>query len=227
VSRRRTLSLLPLLLGMVAPPSLAATSGKPPFMKFLQALPPDPEVTPCSDAECMPYEGKLPDALLRLWREVGRGSFGGGLFFLVDPAAWQQTLSDWLLGRTEDRYLIGRSAFGDLFYYRDLGTETIAGSETKIEDVSRIDPHRPRAEVCAWSLTGFFDAYLCAAEARAEALRKPLFEAAVKRLGRPTDDDGFYFVPALVLGGSDAPEHVEKGDIMVHLLLLFRLNSKR
>ncbi len=156
---------------------------------------------------------------------LGATLFGDGLFFLVDPAAWQQTLSDWLLGPIEERYPIGRSAFGDLFDYRDLGTETIAGSETKIEDVSRSDPHRPRAEVCAWSLKGFFDDYLGTAEA--EALRKPLFEAAVKRLGRPSGNDGFYFVPALVLGGSDAPEHVEQGDVMVHLLLLFQLNSKR
>lgn len=182
-------------------------------MKFLKALPPDPQVTPCSDAQSRACERKLPDGLLRLWREVGRGSFGDGLFFLVDPAAWQQTLSDWLLGRIEERYLTGRSAFGDLFDYRDLGTEAIAASETKSEDVSRIDPHRPRAEVCAWSRKGFFDDYLGAAEAEAEAeaVRKPLFEAAVKRLGRPTANDGFYFVPALVLGGSDAPEHVEQG----------------
>jgi hypothetical protein len=217
--------------GIVAAPRLSRRQHffcKGHFMKFLETLPPDPEIKRCSDVECKAYEGALPEALLRLWREVGRGSFAGGLLFRVDPAAWEENLADWLLGNTEGRYAIARSAFGDIFYYRDLGTHMVDGRAMKVEDVSRIDPHRPEAdvEVCAWSLDAFFERYLCDAKVQAEALRKSLFEAAVKRLGRPTGNDGFYFAPALALGGRNAPEYVEKGDILEHLAFLVGLHAE-
>lgn len=227
MTRRSWLAMAASLFGVGAARSAVGSTvaALPGFEKFLSHFPPDPEVRACSEAECHAYAGKLPDALLRLWREVGRGSYGGGLLFLTDPAAWEETLSAWLLGNIEGRYLIARSAFGDLFYYRDKGLHEVGGETIRVEDVSRLDPHRPHAEVCAWSLEAFFDDYLCTPEAPAEALRKPLFDAAVARLGRPTGDDGFFFVPALVLGGSGSAKSIDKGNMMVHLHILVQMHQ--
>jgi len=228
MTRRTILAWLGALFGVFSArpgSSPAAEAPLPPFEKFRRAYPPDPEVRPCTEAECQAFAGKLPEPLLRFWREVGRGSFGGGLLVLTDPGAWQDTLSAWLRGNIAGRTLIARSGFGDLFYYRDKGMQEIDGVQTRVEDVSRLDPHQPEVEVCAWSLGEFFDDYLCDPDTQETALRKPLFAAAVKRLGRPQGDDGFFFVPALALGGSAAPEHIDRGDLRVHLQILVQLHQ--
>lgn len=218
-----------LLSGLALPWPSLALPGKgqavPPFPKFLERFPPSGAVKPVPAVECRKYEGKLPASLLALWEHVGRGPFGGGLVVLVDPAAWHSTLEKWLVGGADDRWVIARSAFGDLFYYRDRGTHVVGGQAEKIEDVSRLDPHLGKLDVCSWSLKGFFEQYLTSPQDAAQALRPTLFEAAVKRLGLPAGDEGFYFVPALKAGGSAKEASVQKGDLRVHLDLLRQLQD--
>jgi len=227
MTRRSVITMLAALFGgRAAPVSAAGTADADPVLgPFLAAFPPDPDVKPCDEASCRAYAGKLPDALLRLWREVGRGSYAGGLLVITDPAHWEPTLSAWLRGNIQDRYLIARSAFGDLFYYRDKGMHEVGGVSMKVEDVSRIDPHNPHSDVCAWSMEAFLDEYLSAPETQEAALRKPLFEAAVARLGRPKGDNGFFFEPALALGGAADSAHVGTGDLIVHLDILVQLHQ--
>lgn len=39
--------------------------------------------------EAQRYTGRLPDALLRFWREHGRGTYKGGSYWICDPAPYQ------------------------------------------------------------------------------------------------------------------------------------------
>jgi hypothetical protein len=39
--------------------------------------------------EAQRYTGRLPDALLRFWREHGRGTYKGGSYWICDPALYQ------------------------------------------------------------------------------------------------------------------------------------------
>lgn len=227
MTRRSVITMLAALFGSGAAPAATARAAEadPGLDVFLKAFPPDADVNPCDEATCQAYAGKLPDILLRLWREVGLGSYAGGLLVITDPAHWEPTLSAWLRGNIQDRYTIARSAFGDLFYYRDKGMHEVGGVPMKIEDVSRIDPHNPHSDVCAWSLEAFLGEYLLEPETPEAALRKPLFDAAVARLGRPKGDNGFFFVPALALGGPADIAHVGTGDLIVHLHILVQMHQ--
>lgn len=233
MTRRRVISwfsaLLAGWLGTRAKPGaatpVASEAGSAAFAGFLRAYPRDSSVRPCTEEQCAAWRGKLPDALIRFWREVGRGSFGGGIITLVDPRQWHAELDGWLLGQTEGRAVIARSAFGDLFYYRDLGMQLIGGAQAHAEDISRLDPHGSAGtvEVCAWGIEEFFESYLCTAESADAALRKRLYTAAVRRLGQAIGDQGFYFVPALRLGGNERAESIDKGDLHVQLDILLQL----
>ena len=42
------------------------------------------------------YRGRLPDALLGYWRDLGFSRYKGGLFWIVDPEKYQNLLSNWI-----------------------------------------------------------------------------------------------------------------------------------
>jgi hypothetical protein len=91
------------------------------FEYFLEKMGPafDAERVPPSSFEH--YRGKLPDQLLKYWKEYGWCGYADGLFWTVDPHAYEPALEAWI-GNTpfmeQDAYhVIARSAFGDLYFW--------------------------------------------------------------------------------------------------------------
>lgn len=182
--------------------------------KFLKTFEPGQTVIPPAETIAL-YEKILPAPLIALWREKGWGKYGGGLIELVDPSAFQDTLERWL-GRKAPNYVpIAIGAFGQLFYYRKL-TEND-------EDVCMLDPHYRSIINCSWSLSGFFDNYLCDEEVRHDILDEKLFSAAIMKHGPLSTNEIFFFSPALALGGAKEEKYIDKGNCQVHLEILFQL----
>ncbi|WP_407570951.1 T6SS immunity protein Tdi1 domain-containing protein [Deinococcus altitudinis] len=165
------------------------------------------------------FRGVLPESLLRLWAGPGLGWYGDGLIQLVNPLEYLDTLAGWLKRDLSDlsRVPVALTAFGKLVYYRRLGEDT--------EDVSVIDPHRPGggAEVLAWSFDDSFNEVLCDPEVQEDTLDRELAGQAALRLGRLEQNEMFFYVPALMLGGDDDLQSVAKGNAPVHLDLLLQL----
>lgn len=161
------------------------------------------------------FKEQVPDALIELWEECGLGKYGEGLIELIDPDQYRATLRTWLGKETPNYTPIALSAFGDLFYFRKL-TETD-------EDVCILEGHYRAINTCTWSLESFFNSYLTDPGIQDEILRRPLFEAALGKLGPLHAGEAYYFVPALALGGAESEEFLEKGNAAVHLDLLFQL----
>jgi hypothetical protein len=235
ISRRGALASIAALIGGLSSANKSwgapsKQSGKimehNPFEHFTKTFPPGADLKPCSATEAAKYQGKLPQSLTQFWQSAGRGPFGGGIIFIVDPAAYQGTLSDWLRGQTESRYIIARSAFGDIFYYRDRGMHKVGEKNLRVEDISVIDPHTMKVDVCSWDINSFFETYLCQPDTIEHTLRKTMFDAAVKRLGPLHGDEGYYYEPALALGGTESVDHLGKGNIQVHLSILLKLHTK-
>lgn len=181
---------------------------------FLDTFP-KAEVRPPKAGAVEKYRGLLPDSLLELWENVGWGKYGAGMIEIVDPEDYEATLELWL-GKKKDNYVpVAISAFGELFYYRKL-TETD-------EDVCMLDPHFRRVETCVWSLNGYFNDFLTDGEIIDDVLRKELFEAGKTKKEALAAGEIYFFSPALILGGAEAPEHLDKGNAAVHLHLLFEM----
>lgn len=80
------------------------------------------------------FQNKLPSRLLKYWKEYGFTGFSDGLFWIVNPNNYQDTLNKWLqktpLAERESYYVIARSAFGELYIWGD-----------KSRSVTILNPH--------------------------------------------------------------------------------------
>ncbi len=184
--------------------------------KFLAVYRPEPAAA-IEPAQLAYYQTLLPAAVLALWQAQGFCQFNGGLLRLVNPELYRPALTQWLGGERPHYVPLALSAFGDLFYYRQL-TETEA-------DVCLLDPHYRRVATCAWSLTDFFDEYLLDAGVRKDVLRESLVTEAHEALGALAPNELFCFTPALALGGAEKLPYLTKGDAPTHLHLLFGLTQ--
>ncbi len=159
----------------------------------------------------------LPPEIVYLWTEYGFGDYGDGLIKVVDPRDYMDSLYSWLGSQDFHKIPIMVSAFGDIFYYRKL--------ENDENDVSLLDIHYRRIDVCTYSYEEFFEKYISDPEIKEKVLRKNLFDQAVEKLGSLKYNEAFFFVPALVLGGGEDIKYVSKGDAYTHQHLLLELGK--
>jgi hypothetical protein len=177
----------------------------------------DSSVEPAPSALVEAYRGVLPDELLELWTRVGLGRYGDGLIQLVNPDEYKPVLYGWLMLATPnpDRIPIAISAFGKLFYYRKLAEGA--------EDVAFIDPHWRSTDVVNWSLEDFFNDSMCDEEIIEDVLQSELFTECVAKYGALAENEIYFYVPALALGGSEDVNSMDKGSALVHLELLLQM----
>jgi len=164
------------------------------------------------------YQAYLPEALLELWQNHGFGFYGNGLLQIINPELYQDVLWSWLMKDQPDmaRLPIAISAFGLVFYYRVL-------SEEGDEDISFIDPHNSDIGVTAWSLTDFFNDWICDDEIIEQFLEKSALAKAQTQYGKLTDNQMYCYLPALRLGGRASDLNLDKGDAATHLDFLYQL----
>ena len=164
------------------------------------------------------YQAYLPEALLELWQNHGFGFYGNGLLQIINPELYQDVLWSWLMKDQPDmtRLPIAISAFGLVFYYRLL-------SDDGDEDVSFIDPHNSDIGVTAWSLTDFFNDWICDDEIIEQFLEKSALVKAQTQYGKLAENQMYCYLPALRLGGRASDLNLDKGDAATHLDFLYQL----
>ena len=160
----------------------------------------------------------LPNEIIKIWEEYGFGKYGDGLIKIVNPRDYMNSLYAWL-GRIDyTKIPIIVTAFGDIFYYRNL--------EDDKNDVSLLDIHNRKITVCSYSYQEFLEEFIVDKKVIKNILRIDLYKKAIKKLGKLNYKDIFFFVPALVLGGREDIKYIDKGNGVVHQLILFELGSK-
>ncbi|MCK1790081.1 GAD-like domain-containing protein [Pseudomonas violetae] len=166
------------------------------------------------------YKGKVPNLLLQYWAEHGWCGYGEGIFWIVNPQEYEGVVASWLEGTEfEERdtyHLIARSAFGDLYLW---GEKT--GFSLKIDTcIARcvVEDYAITADDMDQELKNF----LLSAEIEYNDF-DDLFQPAKKKLGVLRHDEMYGFVPALMLGGPETLDHLEKLDAVVHLTILSQI----
>ncbi|PNB73902.1 glutamyl-tRNA amidotransferase [Pseudomonas sp. GW456-E7] len=192
------------------------------FSIFLETFgrPVDRQEVPVSSIER--YRGKLPNQLLEYWAEHGWCGYGDGIFWIVNPQEYDEVVAPWLEGtKYEERdayHLIARSAFGDLYLW---GERT--GASLKITSVlSRcvFDDFEITSDEMDRELQNF----LLSTEVEYNDFGD-LFQPAKKKLGTLRHDEMYGFVPALMFGGPDTLDHLEKVKAVEHLILLSQITE--
>lgn len=187
------------------------------LQEFINKFPVDQIENRVSDDIIEKYKAHLPEALLELWKIHGFGFYGNGLIQIINPELYQSVLWDWLMKSEPDmtRLPIAISAFGVIFYYRKLSDED--------EDISFIDAQTSEVDVTVWSMSEFFNDWLCSDEIIDVFLEKTLLEKAQDKYGKLKNNQMYCFLPALRLGGRKDDLNLDKGDAATHLDFLYQL----
>ncbi|MDO7911133.1 GAD-like domain-containing protein [Pseudomonas sp. 22-AL-CL-001] len=188
---------------------------------FIDKMGSPTEYTPVPSATIEYYKKILPERLLNYWQDYGWSAHAEGIFWMVNPAEYDGVVRSWLedteFEKKDNYYVIARTAFGGLYLWgektghalkiesllsrycaQDLGT-----TEVNLDRESQIFFLAPSVEG-----SDFFS----------------LFRRARRKLGLLKSDEMYGFVPALMLGGSEELENLEKVKIIEHLIFLSQLS---
>ncbi|EJM42250.1 hypothetical protein PMI26_03208 [Pseudomonas sp. GM33] len=192
------------------------------FSIFLETFggPVDRQEVPASSIER--YRGKLPNQLLEYWAEHGWCGYGDGIFWIVNPQEYEGVVASWLEGTEFEAcdiyHLIARSAFGDLYLW---GERT--GFSLKITSVlSRVVIKN--LEITSDEMDRELQGFLLSRNVDSNDYGD-LFKPAKKKLGPLRHDEMYGFVPALMFGGPDTLDHLEKVKAVEHLILLSQITE--
>lgn len=150
------------------------------------------------------------------------GRYAGGMLFVTKLGEHDDEMGPWLMGKTDGRRAIGRTAFGDIVVFRDLSGRAkelgLPDPHTAC-DVAMIDIHYKRMTMLADSAKSFLDS-LDDTDWQKAYLRADMYEQAKKRLGDYSDDECFCFRLALAMGGSEDVASVQRANWRVHQEIL-------
>ena len=170
------------------------------------------------------YRGKLPSKLLFYWQHFGFCRFKQGLFWMVNPADYEDELAIWLdeeITRKDNYYVIARSGFGKLYVWGEKTGHAYTITPTRgwvyQEEGDKKDIAEGYADKKLELFFGFSkldhtDIY--------DNNDKPLFKRCIKKFGALDYDEMFGFVPALAISDNASIKNVDKMNIFVHLNLL-------
>ena len=185
------------------------------FSSFTEVFKPACDLQKPTEEELKQFENILPVELLNFWREYGFGNYGNGIIKVINPLDYMGNLYEWLGKEDFSKLPILVTGFGDIFYYRKL-------SEVD-EDISLLNIHYRDIAVCSYSLEDFFKSYIVDEENYSNILKKELFEQAYASKGKLKPNDIYFFVPALISGGGETVESIDKGNANVHQSILLQL----
>jgi len=178
----------------------------------------DPVKVPGSSIEH--YKGKLPNRWLEYWAKHGWCGFGDGLFWIVNPQDYEPVVQSWLAGtalEASDTYhLIARSAFGDLY----LWGEKTGACVTIVSVYARYDIDDPG--IADEQMDEEAEVFLLSQEVEDNDFEN-MFRRAREKFGALKHDEMYGFVPALMLGGSEKFDNLEKVKAVEHLMILSQL----
>jgi hypothetical protein len=159
----------------------------------------------------------LPQEIIEFWNEFGFGNYAYGLIKIINPLDYMDSLYEWLGRKDISKLPVAVTGFGNIFYYRKLSDNN--------EDISLLDIHYGKIDVCVYSLNEFFNSFIIDKGIIKEVLKKELFEKALKKKGNLTKDEIYYFVPALMTGGGEEIKYIDKGIGTVHQSFLFQMGT--
>lgn len=166
------------------------------------------------------YKGKLPNLWLEYWREHGWCGYGNGLFWIVNPQDYEGVVASWIQGteleHRDTYHLVARSAFGSLY----LWGEKTGPSVSIVSSYSRYDVQE--LELSDETMTKEVQNFLLSHDPEFSDFGN-MFSRARKKLGTLAHDEMYGFVPAIMLGGSDAFDNLKKVKAAEHLMILSQL----
>ncbi|WP_252246894.1 GAD-like domain-containing protein [Clostridium sp. ZBS4] len=187
------------------------------FSHFINTFKPSNNLLKPTEEELKQFKNSLPTELLNFWKEYGFGNYGDGIIKVINPLEYMENFYEWLGKEDFSKIPIILTAFGDVFYYRKL--------QDDVEDICLLSIHYRNSIVCSYSLQEFFKSYIVNEQIYNEVLRRKLFQQAYAVKGSLELNQIYFFTPALILGGKELIESIDRGDANIHQSILLKLGK--
>jgi hypothetical protein len=180
--------------------------------------------------EAQRYAGRVPDAMLRFWREHGRGAYKGGSYWICDPAPYQGVIEAIFKDDPEfDPALmtaVGYDAFGRISIWHQMRYEVTVDLLTSTidnpPDSSQISSETGQKFTPDFSI-GCFLTQPIYRDPETDEDDEDLVPKARARLGALEHNEVYGFFPALQLGGTMRVENLRRVKAPEHMMLLASL----
>lgn len=173
------------------------------------------------------WQKRLPDQLLTYWDQEGFSSYADGLFWIVNPSDYEDTVAQWLKGsplnKVDSFQVIARSAFGKLYLWGERTGSSVKIVPSANAIITLISDLKRNIKDPDFAIRTFFSA-----RARSDADLKdetgsPLFKRILSKAGPLSVSEMYGFNPALVVGGKMRLENLEKVNLFDHMAYLRQL----
>ena len=196
------------------------------FEWFLEQFGEPQNAVPVPQTTIDKYRGHLPNRLLEYWQQYGFCGFKDGLFWIVNPDDYQDTMATWLQGTGVDEldtfHVFARSGFGEL---RLWGEKTGQSWKIDLVDGRLFNKRNDEKDIAAGKADDRLQAFFAVVAPSTFNLvdvdtNEPLFEQAVDKFGPLKPDEMFTFEPALFLGGEQTFKTVNKVNLFIQSEIL-------
>ena len=199
------------------------------FEMFLEEFGEPTDYIQATEQQIEAYRGILPDQLLHYWQLIGFSGFKGGLFWLTNPAEFEEVLDAFLDNTSFDEYdnyhVIARNAYGELYLWGERTGYSLA-----------IKPHLNWIKTCQGDENEIaqgdsddaIQAFIGFREPENVDVKnnsKPLFPLVLKKHGSIGKDEVMVFTPYLFMGGRKSPDAMTKEDLHVFLQVMADLGG--
>jgi len=167
------------------------------------------------------HQGILPDELLLYWKEYGFSSFNNGIYWLTNPDDYTELVRGYLKGTPfEDRknlFVVARNAFGKLYVWETTkgGSLILLSINNMIFSSADADRENYTKEEENFEMINYISKNPISLDDD-DASGNPLFERALKKLGKLESDEMYGYKLSHFLGGKESITNLTKMNLFNH-----------
>ncbi|WGY45658.1 GAD-like domain-containing protein [Vibrio sp. ABG19] len=199
------------------------------FEMFLDEFGQPTEYIEATEEQVKPYRGILPDRLLEYWQNTGFSGFQNGLFWITNPAEFEEIVDAFLEGTDfsefDNYHVIARNAYGVLY----LWGERTGHSLTIMPHLNWIKTSvGDEQEIASLQADSAIESFFGVKEPRNVDIKvnsKPLFPSVVKKHGPVNQDEVMVFTPYLFMGGEKSADKMSKENLHSFLQIIADLGG--
>jgi len=169
--------------------------------------------------ECPPevvqkYRGRLPDILIETWTAFGFQEFSNGFLWSVNPDEFRDVIADFLYSDQIDlANVVFRSGLGDM----------IVSYEGSLVHFSAVTMRHAKM---AGTLESILEMDLSHPQSLSSIFFYNMYKSALKKLGKPSEDEMFGLVPAPAIGGEIRADNLQKVNLRIYMNYLAQLQPR-
>lgn len=199
------------------------------FEMFLEEFGEPTEYIQATEQQIEAYRGILPDQLLEYWQQIGFSGFQKGLFWITNPAEFEDVLETFLedtdFSDYDNYHVIARNAYGTLYLWGERTGSSLEvipylnwivtgeGDERKIVEGN--------ADTAIQRFFGFQESH----DVDIEVNSKSFFPLVLKKHGAIGKDEVMSFTPYLFMGGKKSVDQMAKENLHVFLQVVAALGG--